>query len=96
MIGALSLVIVVWLGTSMNCSRMSTLTGRSTIGIRNTSPGPGPSDSLVLPEPEDDQPLVLLHDVIDEVDQHEHDDDETNDDDRQQDWELHGYFLRLR
>ena len=34
LIGALSLVMFVWLGTSMNFSRMSTFTGRSTIGIR--------------------------------------------------------------
>src|SRR5918993_3052702 len=49
LIGALSLVIVVWLGTSMNCSRMSTLTGRSTSGIRNRSPGSRTIASLVLP-----------------------------------------------
>ena len=49
MIGALSLVIVVWLGTSMNCSRMSTLTGRSMIGIRNRRPGSRTRPSLVLP-----------------------------------------------
>ena len=49
MIGALSLVIVVWLGTSMNCSRMSTLTGRSTNGIRNRRPGPRTIPSFVLP-----------------------------------------------
>src|SRR3954453_3351659 len=40
LIGALSLVIVVWLGTSMNCSRRSVRTGRSMNGRRNTSPGP--------------------------------------------------------
>ena len=49
MIGALSLVIVVWLGTSMNCSRTSTFTGRSMIGIRKRSPGARTSASFVLP-----------------------------------------------
>ena len=49
MIGALSLVIVVWLGTSMNCSRMSTFTGRSTTGMRNLRPGSRTIDSFVLP-----------------------------------------------
>ena len=49
LIGALSLVIVVWLGTSMNCSRMSTFTGRSMIGIRNRRPGPRTRPSFVLP-----------------------------------------------
>ena len=39
LIGALSLVIVVWLGTSMNFSRMSTFAGRSMTGIRKRSPG---------------------------------------------------------
>jgi hypothetical protein len=49
LIGALSLVIVVWLGTSMNCSRMSTFTGRSTIGIRKRRPGSFTSRSSVRP-----------------------------------------------
>ena len=74
MIGALSLVIVVWLGTSMNCSRMSTLTGRSTIGMRNRRPGSRTIDSFVLPEPEDDHPLVLLHDPDRQVQDDEQDD----------------------
>ena len=37
---ALSSVIEVWWGISRTCSRKSTLTPRSTIGIRKTSPGP--------------------------------------------------------
>ncbi len=49
LIGALSLVIVVCDGTSMNCSRRSTPTGRSTSGIRNTSPGPLTRRSFVRP-----------------------------------------------
>src|SRR5215203_522509 len=49
LMGALSLVIVVWLGTSMNCSRMSTLTGRSTSGMRNRRPGSRTIASFVLP-----------------------------------------------
>ena len=49
LIVTLSLVIVVWLGTSMNCSRRLTLRGRSTTGMRNTRPGPLTSDSSVLP-----------------------------------------------
>ena len=39
LIGALSLVIVVCDGTSMNFSRMSILKGRSMIGIRKRRPG---------------------------------------------------------
>ena len=38
--GALSLVMQVWLGISRNSSRRSVHTGLSTMGIRNTSPGP--------------------------------------------------------
>ncbi len=49
LIGALSLVIVVWLGTSMNCSWMFTLTGRSINGMRNRRPGSRTSPSFVLP-----------------------------------------------
>ena len=49
MIGALSLVIVVWLGTSMNCSRTSTFTGRSITGMRNRRPGSRTRASFVLP-----------------------------------------------
>ncbi len=49
MIGALSLVMVVWLGTSVSVSRRSTLTGRSTIGMRKRRPGSRTIDSLVLP-----------------------------------------------
>ena len=49
MIGALSFVIVVWLGTSMNCSRTSTLTGRSITGMRNRRPGPRTRASFVRP-----------------------------------------------
>ena len=89
MIGALSLVIVVWLGTSMNCSRRSTLTGRSTIGIRKTEAG-ALDEPLVGPaEAEDDHPLVLLHDPHREV-QDRQDDDEDDDqaDDRVE--EVHG------
>src|SRR3990170_6339076 len=40
LIGALSLVMQVWLGISRKASRRSTHTGRSMSGIRNTRPGP--------------------------------------------------------
>src|SRR3990172_4960435 len=40
LIGALSLVMQVWLGISRKASRRSTHTGRSISGIRNTRPGP--------------------------------------------------------
>ena len=76
LIGALSLVIVVWLGTSMNCSRMSTLTGRSMTGIRKRRPGSRTIDSFVLPEAEDDHPLVLLDDPDRQVDDDQQDDDD--------------------
>ena len=78
MIGALSFVIVVWLGTSMNCSRRSTLTGRSMIGIRKRRPGPRTMDLVGLAEPEHDHLLVLLHDPDGQVedDQQDGDDDD--------------------
>src|SRR5207248_8246222 len=50
LIGALSLVIVVWLGTSMNCSRRSVRRGRSTHGRRKTSPGPFTRSGPVRPK----------------------------------------------
>ncbi len=50
LMGALSLVMVVCEGTSMNCSRRSTFTGRSTMGIRNMSPGPMTIRSDVRPK----------------------------------------------
>src|SRR3972149_2208238 len=40
LIGAVSLVMQVWLGISRKASRRSTHTGRSMSGIRNTRPGP--------------------------------------------------------
>ena len=89
MIGALSLVIVVWLGTSMNCSRRSTTTPRSTIGIRKRTPGLRTIASFVRPEPEDHHPLVLL----DDADGQEHDDEQEQDedhDDRGRGDEIHG------
>src|SRR6186713_2259944 len=49
LIGALSLVMPVWLGTSMNCSRRSTLMPRWAIGTTNTQPGPLTSFGLVRP-----------------------------------------------
>ena len=49
LIGALSLVMLVWLGTSMNCSRRSTLIPRWTIGTTSTQPGPLTSSGLVRP-----------------------------------------------
>ena len=38
--GALSFVMQVWLGISRYSSRRSAQTGLSTMGIRNTRPGP--------------------------------------------------------
>ena len=90
MIGALSLVIVVWLGTSMNCSRMSTLTGRSTIGIEE--PQARLADHrLVRPaQPEDDHLLVLLHHPDRQVHDHQQDDDDERDDAQARiPWDLH-------
>ena len=49
LIGALSLVIVVCDGTSMNFSRMSTFCGRSMIGMRKRRPGPRTSPGPVWP-----------------------------------------------
>ncbi len=77
LIGALSLVIVVWLGTSMNFSRMSTFAGLSMTGMRKRRSGvahqgrPGPAQS------EDDHPLVL----VDDPDRQVQDDDQNDDDD---------------
>src|SRR3972149_2907197 len=68
LIGALSLVIVVWLGTSMNCSRRSARTGRSTIGMRKMSPGPRTRLSSVRPPAvigrfDDDRQALLTDDA---------------------------------
>ena len=83
MIGALSLVMVVWLGTSMNCSRMSTLTGRSMIGIRKSQARTrGPWISFGLAEPEHDHPLVLLDDPDRQVEDDQQDDDDERADRR--------------
>ena len=82
MIGALSLVIVVWLGTSMNCSRMSTLTGRSMIGIEEPQAGVADHAVVRLAEPEHDHLLVLLNDPDRQVDDHQQDDDEERGDRR--------------
>src|SRR6476659_5792815 len=49
LIGALSLVMPVWLGTSMNRSRRSTRMPRWAIGTTNTQPGPLTSFGLVRP-----------------------------------------------
>ena len=89
LIGALSLVIVVWLGTSMNCSRRSTFTGRSTIGIRNRRPGPRTRPSFGLAQPEDDHPLVLLDDPDRQVQDDQQDDDEERQDRQSDDQSMH-------
>ena len=95
LIGALSLVIVVWLGISMNFSRMSTFTGRSMTGIRKRRPGPRTRLGTGLAEPEDDHPLVLLNDADRQV-QHDQHEDDDGDDDRQSRRCRHiGRFLSL-
>ena len=48
--GALSFVIAVWRGTSMNCSRMSTLVPESMTGTRNRKPGLRTRPGFVWPQ----------------------------------------------
>ena len=74
--GALSLVMFVWLGISSKSSRTSTLTGRSTTGMRNRRPGSLTSSGRVLPEAEDDEALVLIDDAHGQVEHDGHDDEE--------------------
>ena len=76
MIGALSLVIVVWLGTSVSVSRRSTLTGRSTIGIRNRRPGSRTIASFVLPRRNTTIRSYCCTTRTDEVQDHEHHDED--------------------
>ena len=94
MIGALSLVIVVWLGTSMNCSRMSTLTGRSMIGIRNRRPGPRTRPSFVLPSR---KTTICSYCWTTRTDRYRMTSTTTQDerDGGERDDELHGCLLRL-
>ena len=66
-------------GTSIVTVRRSTLTIRSMNGISRIRPGP--RDAGEPAKPEDDAPLVLLHD-LDRTQQH---DDEEEDDDAQYD-----------
>ena len=81
LIGALSLVIVVWLGTSMNFSRMSTLTGP--VDDRDQEAQAGLADEVRagLAEAEDDHALVLLDDAHRQV-QREQDEDDDRDERR--------------
>ena len=79
LIGALSLVMLVWLGTSMNCSRRSTRTPRCTIGTTKTQPGPLTSFGLVRPSVKMSEPLVLVDDLDRREEQDQADDDQEQD-----------------
>ena len=94
MIGALSLVIVVWLGTSMNCSRTSTLTGRSMTGTRKRRPGSRTMPSFGPAQPEHDHLLVLLDDPDRQIQDHQQDDADERDDRQGDDGGFHGDSFR--
>ena len=88
LIGALSLVMFVWLGTSMNCSRRSTR-----MPALDDRDHEDPARALDLlraraAEREDQEPLVLVDDLDrgEEEDQEDDDQEDDRDEDRQ---ELH-------
>ncbi len=59
--GALSLVMDTWWGTSRTCSRKSTCTARSKKGMSMMKPGP--RSPKAAPEAEKHQPLVFIDDA---------------------------------